>query len=504
MKKQIKNNLLLPPGHKKPVTRRDFIAHGLVGASSYLVLPSLVDVFLSQRALGSPQCPDLTGSTMVPLIVIDLAGGASLSGNWLPLDKDGAQLPKYRRVGIPEKPMLDNTMGAPIINARAEGVAGIYTAMRDPRYVSPTAIAGAQFGAVAVASFNDSTENTMNFTRLAAQAGLVGQKFEAPLTNLGSASGGYARDIRAIARFKPLFISDQNTPQNAQSMGAVLNRELTAGQRQTVLRHLARMGTGQLDKLRGMNAGEELKAIMECALGRSASKIIPSSTVDPAAYPEMVETWQIAASDPDFVNRLSKKTRGQMAAIVHNVLQGNAGSATVVIGGCDYHNGQTPNQGGHGDVKEQEIGELIGRIIQSAYRYQVPVAIALISDGSVGVADANLGSRIWTNDDSGNSMAVMGFYDPKHNPATPLNGEGMIRTQTGSYNYVAGAIERMGVASSEVSNARQGAYSLFLNYMALNFKDADSRFASLVGDREFPTKNIAKALLFNPKDRTRK
>jgi hypothetical protein len=66
------------PDHRRPRTRREFLAQGFMAGSAYVVAPSLLSMLGVNRANAQASCA-LTGAGAgkIPFIGIDLAGGAT-------------------------------------------------------------------------------------------------------------------------------------------------------------------------------------------------------------------------------------------------------------------------------------------------------------------------------------------------------------------------------------------------------------------------------------------
>src|SRR5512141_203401 len=78
--------------HKRPVTRRDFIAQGFGSGLATLAVPTVFSLFADPRAAMAALSPDLQalkascgidvqGAGKIPFICIDLAGGANMVGS---------------------------------------------------------------------------------------------------------------------------------------------------------------------------------------------------------------------------------------------------------------------------------------------------------------------------------------------------------------------------------------------------------------------------------------
>ncbi|MEO1321213.1 MAG: hypothetical protein AAFV30_11735, partial [Pseudomonadota bacterium] len=83
---------ILHPDHKRPTTRREFVATGLMAGTSTLMSGGLFSLFANpmeaRAALSSDLQPlragcglELAGAGKVPFVCFDLAGGANMAGS---------------------------------------------------------------------------------------------------------------------------------------------------------------------------------------------------------------------------------------------------------------------------------------------------------------------------------------------------------------------------------------------------------------------------------------
>src|ERR1700726_5271084 len=111
---------LLPQNHKRPVTRRDFVAAGLLSAPAVVMAPAWLAAVLKsgnanalstdmQALLAANQCnvPSAVAAISgVPFICFDLAGGANLVGSEVLVGVQGGQTnflstAGYGKLGVP-------------------------------------------------------------------------------------------------------------------------------------------------------------------------------------------------------------------------------------------------------------------------------------------------------------------------------------------------------------------------------------------------------------------
>ena len=88
--------------HKKPVTRRDFLAQGFLTGTATMIAPAFLSSVLGKKAYAalSPDmqqvatdiCQITAGRGKIPFICFDLAGGANIVGSNVLAGKEGGQL----------------------------------------------------------------------------------------------------------------------------------------------------------------------------------------------------------------------------------------------------------------------------------------------------------------------------------------------------------------------------------------------------------------------------
>ena len=91
---------LLHAAHKRPTTRRDFVAQGLAAGVGSVVGGSVLGLFANPRAAYADLSPDIDalraqcgiavqGAGKIPFICFDLAGGANIAGSNVLVGKQG-------------------------------------------------------------------------------------------------------------------------------------------------------------------------------------------------------------------------------------------------------------------------------------------------------------------------------------------------------------------------------------------------------------------------------
>src|SRR5215471_17242604 len=93
--------------HRRPVTRRDFLAQGFLSGVGMVIAPTVLGMFGARRANAANfVCSIRTGAGLVPFICLDLAGGANIAGSNVLVGGPGGQLDLltaagYSKLGLP-------------------------------------------------------------------------------------------------------------------------------------------------------------------------------------------------------------------------------------------------------------------------------------------------------------------------------------------------------------------------------------------------------------------
>ena len=120
--------------HKRPVTRRDFLAQGFTTGAATVIAPTLLGILANPRranalsadidALRSAAFCDIqNGAGKVPFICFDLAGGANIAGSNVLVGQQGGQMnflttAGYSKLGIPGNMVPNNSLAGSFINTQ--------------------------------------------------------------------------------------------------------------------------------------------------------------------------------------------------------------------------------------------------------------------------------------------------------------------------------------------------------------------------------------------------
>jgi hypothetical protein len=170
-------------GHKRPVTRRDFLAQGFAAGLGTVVAPTVFGLFANPRAAMAALSPDLEalrstcgievlGAGKIPFICIDLAGGANMVGSNVLIGGPGGQLDflstaGYAKMGLPGDmvPGLTNPVTGQSFTDSSLGLAfhsdsAFLRGILDR--ISPATAASVNGAVIAARSENDTGNNPHN------------------------------------------------------------------------------------------------------------------------------------------------------------------------------------------------------------------------------------------------------------------------------------------------------------------------------------------------------
>ncbi|MEZ4282019.1 MAG: hypothetical protein R3F21_20645 [Myxococcota bacterium] len=460
------------PDHRRPRTRREFLAQGFMAGSAYVVAPSLLSLLGVNRANAQASCA-LTGAGAgkIPFIGIDLAGGANIAGSNVMIGGPGGQEDVlnengYARLGLPldMSPLnsqinaFDRTMNL-VFHFDSAMLAGILSK------AAPATLAKVEGVIFSARSANDTQNNPLNpiygINRAGADGGL--------LTLIGTQStdsGG--NSIVPMSMFDPT-VRPTKIDRPSDVRGLVDTGRLTellgatgAGHVATAIQDISALKVEQIQE------DAAVKELVNCAYQQSSDLITLFG--DPAALDPEQDAILVGGSGVFSAGELNQSEFRKTASVAKLVLEGHAGAGTIEFGGYDYHDGTRVT----GEARDFRAGVAIGAIIEYAERNPLvgDVVIYLFSDGSVfsdGQSDngAN-GKFVWRGDNSGSGASVMLVYRKTAKP--DLRAPFATTRQVGYYR-ADGSVET-GV-NSVANNPEALTQAAILNYMALHGEEGN-------------------------------
>lgn len=452
-------------GHKKPVTRREFLAAGILPFSASMMAPNWMKLLLgSDYALAAPNCPT-AGSGMIPMICVDLAGGAGLQANFVPHTQDLQLLTSYTKMGLGTAANLpiERAFGNVPFAGNNNGNL-IATFLTGYRNTAAATEANTAFVGMAMNSQDDSSNNNLSPMGMISKAGLTGSQ----LPGLGtddSASGGRHRPA-IVTPPAPLVVRNFNDIANSLGYAESLGTMLSKNQKVSLTKLVDRLNASQSAKLMSMTNGENIKTLIDCA-GIKNTEVVTTGggAVDPALDTGVAAIWNMGDG-----------TQKSFASIAYNTILGNAGGSTISLGGYDYHDNTRTTS----DTRDREAGELVGRIVATAAALQKKVFIFVSTDGSVG-SDSTSFTGVWTGDRGNASAGYLMFYDPAKRP------------ETSSFQIGAYTNEQVTDTKLPSGSAEGAAAAVFANWLKINNR---MDLYAAIADRALAQAELDKVLRF--------
>lgn len=433
-------------GHAKPRTRREFLGYGIIPFAARALVPGALGLLTAPFSQANAANCATESAGSVPFVTLNLAGGAGLSANYLPLDAGGNPLPSYSKMGngsggnIPARMSEFGNANFATPNGTIGGqfIAGVRLR------ASQAARDNTAFVAGCVQSRDDSGENAFDASGMAFKGGLVGSI----LPNLGSRGTptGINQKPSTLSPPPPLVVNSFANLTNSIGFTRALATGLTPDQRNKVAKLASSLTGSQARRLASINSAAHVTNLVECA-GIKNTQLVAggSSAVDPLLDPAV----GAAIATLYGINANTAGEQRVFSAMVYNALMGNAGTINLERGGYDYHDGTRTR----GDQLDREAGEAVGRMLEMAHLMQKPIFIYVTSDGSVVSPDSPNAGTVWTSDRGNAGMFYLIMYRPTGRPT-------VTGPQIGHYNIGQEAEESTPIGNSPETAAQ----AAFANY----------------------------------------
>jgi hypothetical protein len=482
--------------HKRPVTRRDFLAQGFLTGSATVVAPAILGALLNPRKARADLGPDMRfladnaaicniqqGAGKIPFICFDLAGGANIAGSNVLMGKEGGQLDflstaGYSKLGLPGD-MLPNNATTNFVNVEF-GLAfhsdsAFLRGMLEK--TTTTTRAGVNGAIIAARSENDTGNNPHNPMYGIAKAGSRGEL----LTLIGSQNSDSGGNSMAPAMLmdpanRPTKIdraSDASGLVDTGALGTLFkNPDNTPDTASTVavMEQMARISEQKLLKVDpGIADGARLETQVKCGYVKTADTVDRFS--DPGAIDPAQDADITGAGGVFGANFGNDREFEKTAAVMKLVVEGYAGAGTISMGGFDYHTGDRST----GEDRDLRAGRCIGAALEFAARRGKPLMVYVFSDGSLssnGRVDDSAGGRgkgEWTGDNQQTAAAFFLVYNPPTAGGRAVlltSGAGAARHQQIGYFSAGGDV--VNSSSPAANNVNLLVQTVLLNYMALH------------------------------------
>jgi hypothetical protein len=469
-------------GHRRPVTRRDFLAQGFLTGAAVIASPSLFGL-LKGEASAQAAC-SLGAAGGIPFIGLDLSGGANIAGSNVLVGRDGQldalSVAGYEKLGLPSDmtpqgvpagtDVFDDSAGL-LFHFDSAMMRGIKT------FASPETLAKVNGMVICARSANDTGNNTHNPIYGINAAGAMGSLV--PLIGTQSSDSG-GRSMVPAKMFDPAVRPTKvDRPSDASGLvdTGYLSQMLPTGGAGSVMSAIKGISD---DKVARMAEQQVVADLVNCAYSKSADLVVQygdPSQLDPRNDPRFVGPTGLFATANDLDSRSEYR---KISSVAKLICEGHAGAATVEFGGYDYHNSTRAT----GEVKDLRAGEAIGIALEFAARQGTNLAMYVFSDGSVasdGVLDnsaAGRGKGIWKGDNSSTAAVFMLVYQHDAIVRPALRRPDL--QQIGFMRDSASVETAPGGAATQISNAPGLlAEAIVLNYLGLMGRE--NEYATVMG-----------------------
>ena len=487
--------LVYEENHKRPVTRRDFLAQGMLSGAAVVTAPTIFSLFANPRAAMAALSPDLeplkgpcgiavAGAGKIPFIAFDLAGGSNMVGSNVLAGRQGGQLDflstqGYAKLGLPgdmippiinpatgTNDFVDTTLGL-AFHSDSAFLRGILNR------VSATTAANTNGAVIPARSDNDTGNNPHNPMYGIARAGSDGEL----MTLIGSentVSGGNSDSPAMMvdpAR-RPTKVDRTSDVTGLVDTGGLVG---TLGQADAtaVMESIYRVSDQKLNNVDTKLTNDAVvKDMVRCGYLQSAD--LSDRFGNPSALNPELDTDIVGAAGSgaifetnEFQNeRQFEKT----AAVMKLAINGYAGAGTIEMGGYDYH-----GQGrATAEIRDFRAGNCMGACLEYAARIGVPLMLYVLSDGSVDSDNENVDNSVdgrgkfdWNSDNSSTASSFFLVYDPNGRPNL-FSGDGLspeMHQQIGWFRS-GGSVET--ASSPAANNVNLLVETVVLNYLALH------------------------------------
>lgn len=476
------------PNHKRPMSRRDLLAQGFISFGAYLTLPSVLTVF-AQQARGQDallcKAPAAAGGRMIPLLILDLAGGANIAGTNVVVGGRAGQrdyLPdgSYRSLGLaPEQEPGKLNQNDPAFSEFGLAFHPASKMLQGMRETCPTAATRAAVDGTlfCTSSGDDTRNNPHNPLYWIAKSGNAGELVPLVGSSDGKSGGRAAAPAASIDPSKqPSRITRADDalglvdPGRLATLVQGVNGNNSANALADVRKVLAAtktMSDGRLKMFNDQDMPTQIQQLIQCGYINSSEFM---SRFTPAA----LDPRQDATVTARFPQVAANADQQRAATIAKLVLDGYAGAGVIEMGGYDYHGQGRATQ----DARDLDAGRMIGRILELAAAKQTPVMIYVYTDGGVsaGGGGAVNGILPFSSDSGERSAAFALVYKPEGGRVEMRDG----RRQIGAYKAggsVDGGVNKISTSVDALTKA------VVANYLALHGREGD--LAKVVGDNPF-------------------
>jgi hypothetical protein len=455
--------------HKRPVTRRDFLAQGFLSGVGMVMAPTLLGMFGARRANAQTfVCQVRAGAGLVPFIVLDLAGGANIAGSNVLVGGPAGQLDfltasGYSKLGLPSG-LAPNNAGQ--VNTEF-GLAfhSDSAFLRGMQSKTSTTTRAKVNGTIfAARSDNDTGNNPHNPMYGIAKAGANGSLVTLVGSDPSESGGNSAAPASMVdPTVRPTKVDSANDATGLVDTGKLVSllNQTQAGQVAKAAEDISAI------KLAKIAEDPNLEELVHCSYVQTTDLI--SKFGNPDVVNPTLDTDIVGAGTSIFTAAEMNQSRFQKtAAVMKLVVGGYAGAGTVEQGGYDYHDSTRAT----GEDRDFQAGQMMGAMLEYAARKAAPLMLYVITDGALssnGMIDNSTGGRgkgQWTGDNSDTAATFMLVYSPTAQPQLTRANAHQI-----GYFRPDGSVET--AATPVANNVGLLVQAAVLNYLALHNRVGD-------------------------------
>lgn len=495
-------------GHKKPRTRREFMAYGFYGATTSFILPTFASMVLNQNEAFAETvaCELPQFSPGMPYLCIDVGGGMNIAGANVLVGMSsagehqedyGSSSSDYVRLGI--APSESPNLTGKVVDKyglkfhRASGIlAGMNEILDGQNMPNGKPISDGVDGLIFCTRTSDDTAtNPLNTIYMANKAGAKGELVQLvgnSATDTGARSAAPSSEVNLNIR--PSNIRQNSDAEGLLSVGSKLSGtsflNVSAGEAgkdrlKKFIDRISKMSKSKIEEVAKKDSIGQIKDVLNCS-SQGAKQLFNQFTSE-----------NLNPDSDTAVNTVFGSTDQNIAAVAKLVLDSLAGAGSITIGGGDYHGGTAVNT----HAKDMEVGRAIGKCILLAKEKGKNLAIHLYTDGGVagdagglsepvetlGAGNGNIVEKVkWTGDSGTRSSAILLIYKHDH------DGTSLVKENaSGPRRQIGNFVKNGGVNLNTIigNNTENLWKAIMLNYLAAQGKEGD--FENIFGRGTLPS-----------------
>lgn len=386
------------PGHKMPVSRRDFLSAGLTSFMGYMSLPTIGAMLAKANIANGAELNCSSAAANAPVIpgilTINPTGGQGIQGIVIPLDKASAMLPSYSTLSMGTRPNTVTAFGA-LWNSDNPATNTFISQLNTAGIASNSNVL--KVVAVNCRTQSDTSNNRNGIEGLAAKAGFNGKLLPGLGRQNSTTGGGFLSAV--LNPPAPLVVNNFSSIQNAVSItGALANMNVT--QKEAILRTVNRFNDRQVASLGSLNGAADLNNFLQCAGIQNIDINSKATTgIDPGLDANISNIWGI--------NVANKGTEQYiLASMAYNTFSGQAGASVLSKGGYDYHGNALANT----RAQDVTIMDYAAKAVRTAAQLQRAAVILVRTDGSVDSNNSTAAADWQGDNDNGTHLMIL--YNP--------------------------------------------------------------------------------------------